>query len=44
MDRIFPMLMAAESFVASAMYAIQKDWRHASYWLFAGCIALSVTL
>jgi hypothetical protein len=44
MTKVFPLLMAGESFMAAVVYAVQKDWRHASYWFFAGCIAISVTI
>lgn len=36
--------MAAESFAAAFIYACAKDWRHAAYWFFAGCITVSVTI
>jgi hypothetical protein len=42
--RAMALLMATESFVAAGLYLLQRDWRHASYWLSSGCIILSVTL
>jgi hypothetical protein len=44
MKTFFPWLMAAESFSAAVFYIFAKDWRHAMYWFFAGCITVSVII
>jgi hypothetical protein len=35
---------AALNLIVAGFYAVQGDWRHASYWLFSACIITSVTV
>jgi len=37
----FVAIMAAQQFVAAVVYACGKDFKHAAYWFFAGCIAVT---
>ena len=42
--KFLPLLMVIESLTAALVYAYNRDWRHAAYWVSSACIILSVTL
>jgi len=42
--RTLALVMAGEQFVIALVYLHERDFRHACYWFFGGCIILSVTL
>ena len=42
--KTFPLIIATLSFLASIIYFVTGDWRRGCYWLFAGGIAVVVTV
>jgi hypothetical protein len=36
--RVIVGVLAAEDFAVALAYLIARDYRHAAYWFFAGCI------
>lgn len=44
MGDVLPWVMIVLSFAASVVYFLIGDVRHGFYWMFAGCLNLSVTV
>jgi hypothetical protein len=42
--KLFAFVLVALQLAACVAYAVQRDWRHASYWFFAAGITLAVTI
>jgi hypothetical protein len=43
-DLLLPLANIGLALGASLVYAAARDYRHAAYWFFVACIAVSVTV
>jgi hypothetical protein len=44
MEMVFPMILIVIDLCASAVYAMQADWRRTVYWFAAAVLTLCVTI
>lgn len=41
--KLFPYTLITLMFAAGVVYAVHRDWRHATYWIAAAILNLAIT-